>query len=232
MTISARSTRRARVRGPLLAVVVLLSLSSLLAACGTGAATEPPEPPDFSPATGAAGTPEPAVTTGDAAVRSDPEVANAAGAGAGGVTAAAWMTEELRDVRSGETFRIADLSGSLVVIEPMAVWCASCERQQREASKALEALDRPDIVYVSLGVDPTEREEDLAAYADRSGFDWRFAVASRPLARSLAETFGDQVLSPPSTPGILVTPAGEVFGPTFGIRSADELQAEMLEHLS
>ena len=70
-----------------------------------------------------------------------------------------WQTVALRDVRSGETFAVADLAGKLVVIEPMAIWCTNCARQQQEASKALAALDSDDVVYISLDVDPSERRQ-------------------------------------------------------------------------
>ena len=143
-----------------------------------------------------------------------------------------WRTAQLTDVRSGETFTIADLAGSVVVIEPMAIWCSNCAQQQKQASKALTALASEDIVYISLDVDPGERETDLAAYADEKGFDWRFVVAGRDLSRALAQAFGDQVLSPPSTPKIIVGADGQVSGPDFGIQDAAAIEAELRDQLS
>ena len=136
-----------------------------------------------------------------------------------------WRTAELVDVRSGETLTINELSGQLVIIEPMAIWCSSCRFQQNEARKALESLGREDIVFISLDVDPNESEPALARYADELGFSWQFVVATRELSRSLADTFGVQVLSPPSTPKIVVAPDGtaEV---SFGIKRADQLEGE------
>ena len=84
----------------------------------------------------------------------------------------AWRTTALVDTRSGETFTIDELNGKLVVIEPMAIWCTNCRIQQGEAAVALDRLDDPDIVYLSVDVDPNERAGDLAAYADGSGVDW------------------------------------------------------------
>ncbi len=135
----------------------------------------------------------------------------------------AWRTTALVDTRSGETFTIDELKGKLVVVEPMAIWCSNCRIQQGEAAVALDRLDDPDIVYVSVDVDPNERAGDLAAYADGAGFDWGFVVATKEVARSLAATFGDQILSPPSTPLILIGPDGEVVDQHFGIRGADDL---------
>ena len=143
-----------------------------------------------------------------------------------------WRTIAMQDVSSGETFAVADLAGKLVVLEPMAIWCGNCERQQQAASEALSAIDSDDVVYISLDVDPSEATADLAAYADKHGFDWRFVVAGREMSRALATSFGDQVLAPPSTPKILVTPGGDAVGPLFGVSDPEALERELLEHLS
>ncbi len=153
------------------------------------------------------------------------------GAPASDDRAAAWRTATLVDVRTGESFAIEDLAGNLVVIEPMAIWCTTCQIQQAEVAEALDRLDRSDIAYVSLDIDPNERAADLAEYADRSGYDWSFAVATADVARSLASTFGDQVLSPPSTPLIIVAPSGEVVDHHVGIRNAGQLVEQFGPHL-
>ncbi len=141
-----------------------------------------------------------------------------------------WRTSEMRDVRDGETLRIDGLIGRLVVIEPMAIWCANCQIQQNEARDALASFDNDDIVYISLDVDPNETESDLARYAGERGYAWYFVVASREVARSLAETFGDQVLSPPSTPKIVIDPDGQA-EVSFGIKLAAELEADFAARL-
>ncbi len=146
----------------------------------------------------------------------------ASGGGASGDTTS-WRDAQLTDVRSGDTFRIADLEGKLVVIEPMAIWCVNCQFQQSAVATALERGAQPDLVYISLDVDPNERPEDLARYADEAGFGWTFVVASREVAKSLAAEFGDQVLSPPSTPSIVLAPDGSLVEKHLGIRGADDL---------
>ncbi len=134
-----------------------------------------------------------------------------------------WRTAALVDAISGDTFTVEGLSGNVIAVEPMAAWCSNCFTQQSIAASALASLADPDIVYVSIGVDPNERDEDLAEYADRWGFDWRFARATPEFARSLADAFGDQVLSPPSTPLIVIGRDGEVVDMHFGIRNAEDL---------
>ena len=134
-----------------------------------------------------------------------------------------WRTAVLTDARSGETFSVNDLVGKVVAIEPMAMWCVNCQFQQGEVAVALDRLDDAALVYISLDVDSNEEPEALARYADERGWSWRFVVASRDVARSLAAEFGDQILSPPSTPMILIGPDGAVVEQHVGIRGSDEL---------
>ena len=153
------------------------------------------------------------------------------GASAPSAGGEAWRTASIRDVVSGEDFRIADLEGKVVAIEAMAIWCLNCRFQQLEARAALDEVDSPDVVYLSLDIDPNERAEDLAEYARREGFDWRFAMASPEVARSLAASFGDQILSPPATPLVVLGPDGQVVAQHIGIKGARSLAALFEEHL-
>jgi thiol-disulfide isomerase/thioredoxin len=154
------------------------------------------------------------------------------GPGSGAVAAdESWRTVSLQDVVTGQEFRISDLRGKVVAIEAMAIWCSTCRIQQGEAQTALEKVASPDVAYISLDVDPNERAEDLAAYAQREGFAWRFAVASPEMSRSLAATFGDQILSPPATPLIILGPDGQLVEKHIGIKGTDDLAAQFKEHL-
>ena len=142
-----------------------------------------------------------------------------------------WRTASLRDVVTNQEFRIADLEGKIVAIEAMAIWCTTCRVQQGEAQAALDQVDSPDVVYISLDVDPNERAADLAQYAQREGFSWRFVIASPEVSRSLAATFGDQILSPPATPLVILGPDGELIEQHIGIKSAGDLAAVLRENL-
>ncbi len=153
------------------------------------------------------------------------------GSGAAAPGTDAWRTATLRDVATGEDFRITDLEGKVVLIESMAVWCINCRTQQLEVRAALADVDSSGVVYLSLDVDPNERADDLAEYARREGFTWRFAVASPEVSRSLAATFGEQVLSPPATPLIVLRPDGQLIEKHFGIMRAGDLASLVKEHL-
>jgi thiol-disulfide isomerase/thioredoxin len=191
-----------------------LAIAAALAACAaapspadepmTSAAVPTPTATERSSSPSAAPTPSP---TDEAAV-ADPLLAY-----------------ELTDVRSGESFTLAELSEDKpVLLETMAIWCSNCLAQQREV---VRAHDLGDFHSVGADVDPNERAPDLAAYADREGFDWRFVIADRELVGLLTERFGFQVSNPPSTPTFIVS-NGEIRALEFGRhRSAEELIEEL-----
>ena len=136
----------------------------------------------------------------------------------------------LTDVRSGEQFTLGDLAATAgpVLFEPMAVWCSNCRAQQHEVKRA---HDIADFASVSIDVDLSETPEDLAAYADGEGFDWRFAMADASLYRMLQERFGVAATNPPSTPLIVIERDGSVRPLEFGrgTRSPEQLIAELQE---
>jgi thiol-disulfide isomerase/thioredoxin len=133
---------------------------------------------------------------------------------------------ELVDVRSGDTFTLGELAeDGPVLFETMAIWCTSCLSQQREV---VEAHSLTEFTSVGIDVDPNERAGDLADYADREGFDWRFVIADAQLVSLLTDRFGFQVTNPPSTPTFVISPDGTVRALEFNrIRSAEELVGEL-----
>lgn len=184
----------------------------------------------------------PAASRGAAApsVLSSPETSEASGAPSqepaarasaqpSTAPADALLAVRLTDVRSGAAFTLAELAAEAdapVLLEPMAVWCSNCRAQQHEVKRAHES---GDFASVSLDVDLSETPEDLAAYADREGFDWHFAMADANLYRLLQERFGTAATNPPSTPLVVIDPDGTVRALEFGqgTRSAEQLLAEI-----
>lgn len=142
--------------------------------------------------------------------------------GAGSLTQA-WATAALTDVSSGETFRIADLAGTVVILETMAIWCSNCRAQQSDVQDALARLPADRVVYVVLDVDPNEDAASLAEYRVANGFEGRYAIAGDDVARALAADFGDQFLNPPLTPMLIVGTDGTVTRTDFGHKSVVEI---------
>jgi hypothetical protein len=142
----------------------------------------------------------------------------------------AWAQTELTDSATGQPFRIADLAGKTVIVEPMAIWCVNCLAQQGDVYSALDELDPERVAYVLLDVDPNETEAALADYRTTNGFTGTYAIAGRETARALAEAFGDQVLNPPSTPMILIGTDGRVTLTEFGHKSPETILQLARDH--
>jgi len=203
-------------------------LLALLVACSGGDATAPSvsQPAPTAPRASASDEESMPVSPSGAPMQSS--AAASASASTAGRPTDALLAFELTDVRSGETFTLGDLAEASgpVLLETMAVWCSNCRAQQQEVVTAHEA---GDFASVSLDVDLSESPEDLAAYADREGFDWHFAIADPELYRALQDRFGVASTNPPSTPLIIIGADGTVTPLEFGrgTRGAEELLAEL-----
>ena len=205
-------------RHPTMIMAVILILATV-AACsaGTGGTT--------SAASTAVATPIPApVSSPTGTGRPSPESSPAV------TLDQAWATAELVDVSTGETFRIADHAGKVIVIETMAIWCSNCRVQQGDVKAALERLPADSVIYVVLDVDPNEDGASLSSYRDKNSFVGRYAIAGVKVARALAAEFGDQFLNPPSTPMAVVGTDGVVTLTEFGHKSPDEIVALAMAH--
>jgi hypothetical protein len=193
----------------------------LLAACGTPVGDSPNDEPTMRPASAPATAESP--TGGPVA-----SATAAASMPTPSTEPDPLLDRALTDVRTGETFTLAKLAAAdgPVLLEPMAIWCTNCRAQQHEVVAAHEI---GTFTSVSLDVDLSEAPADLADYAEREGFDWRFAMADADLYRLLQERFGLAATNPPSTPLIVVERDGSIRPLAFGqgTRSAEVLLAEL-----
>ena len=137
-----------------------------------------------------------------------------------------WMDIELKDVRTGESFRISDFGGRPILLESFAVWCPTCTAQQREIGKLKES-EGESIVHISLDTDPSEDEAILAAHLERNGFDWYYAVSPIELTQALIDDFGLAVVNAPGAPIVLICEGLSTRFLSRGVKSADDLLAEV-----
>lgn len=163
--------------------------------------------------------------SGDEEMESDETPEDAEAMDEGEMPAPAWYNVELMDVNTGESFRVADFEGKVVLVETLAVWCTTCLRQQKEIRALHEALgERDDLISIGLDIDPNENADILKAHSDKNGFDWRYAVVSREVAREIGQLYGDQFLNPPSAPMLIIDRQGQAHPLPFGVKSAKALQ--------
>lgn len=120
---------------------------------------------------------------------------------------ASWINTELKDVKTGETFKISDFRGKPVLLESFAVWCPVCTKQQKEIKKLHDEV-RDSIVSISLDTDPNEDESKILSHVNENGFDWYYAVSPIEMTQSLIDEFGNSIINAPSAPMILICEDG------------------------
>jgi len=142
-----------------------------------------------------------------------------------------WLGTSLTNVRTGQSFKLSDFSGKVVLVETMAVWCPSCFAQQQQIQKLHQMMGQSDhLVSVSLDIDPNETADILSKYVKGNTFDWAYAIAPAALSREIGQTYGNQFLDPPSTPVLIIDTHGVVHPLPLGIKSADDLKKAVQQY--
>jgi len=137
----------------------------------------------------------------------------------------AFFEVSLTNVNTGESFKISDFAGKVVLVENLAMWCPNCKKQQEQVKILNEVLGMDsDLISIGFDVDPNENAADLKKYTDSNGFDWVYAVPPQEVLNEISKLFGANFLNPPSTPIFIIDRKGVVHLMPFGIKSADDLQ--------
>ncbi len=132
----------------------------------------------------------------------------------------------LTNVNTGESFKIADFAGKVVLVENLAMWCSNCMKQQEQVKILHETLGMDsDLVSIGFDIDPNENAEDLKKYTDSNGFNWIYAVVPQEVSKEIGNLYGANFLNPPNTPIFIVDRKGDVHPMPFGIKSAEEIKA-------
>ncbi len=145
-----------------------------------------------------------------------------------------WFSIPFTDARTGQPLTLASYSGKTVFVEGMAAWCTNCLNQQRQDVLARQQLTTlgADVTFISLDVDPSENATQLAQYAHDKGFDWTFALASKPLLDALINQFGRTITNPTSTPIFIIAPDGNVSELLTNGHAADDLVAHIKQQIA
>lgn len=142
-------------------------------------------------------------------------------------TMALWKNIELKDVKTGEIFKISEFEGKPILLESFAVWCSVCTKQQEEISKLHEEIG-DTVISISIDTDPNEDESKILNHIDKNGFDWYYAISPAEMTKSLIDEFGNGIINAPSAPMILICEDGSYrkLGGT-GSRKVNELKEEI-----
>ena len=95
---------------------------------------------------------------------------------------------------SGETYRLADLQGSVVVVNFWASWCESCKPEAKDLEAASQHYQpRGDVIF--LGVDYVDTEPEALAYLEEfqitypNGPDLKTRISQAYRIRGVPETY-------------------------------------------
>jgi len=139
----------------------------------------------------------------------------------------AWLDFELKDVSTGESFKISDFVGKPILLESFAVWCPTCTAQQNKLKELHEEVG-DSVVSISLDTDPNEDEERIRTHIESNGFNWYYAISPIEVTQALIDEFGNSIVSAPTAPMVLICEDGsfrKLGG--FGVRSVDKLKEEI-----
>jgi len=138
-----------------------------------------------------------------------------------------WLSEDMVNVLTGETYSVSDFAGTPVLLESFAVWCPTCTAQQ-EITKEFHDLYGNQVISISLDTDPNEDQQAVINHANSNGFTWIYSVAPASVTQSLVDDFGNSIAFAPSVPMILVCEDQSNFKKLpGGLKSVDTLLNEI-----
>lgn len=107
-------------------------------------------------------------------------------------TAAAltFLPEKLleRKIRSieGDSFRLADFHGKVMVINLWASWCGPCRREIPEYETVRKEFEGRDVEFIGLTTeDPSEASENVRQFVRQTRFGFRLGWADREMTLTL-----------------------------------------------
>lgn len=116
---------------------------------------------------------------------------------------------ELETLEGGETVRLADLRGDIVVLNFFASWCLECRLEHPDLVSSSDAFGPNGVSFLQIGYQ--ERPEDSAAWLDDAGRSEHTRYLHDPGSRT-AIAYG--VFGIPET--FFIAPDGVVVGKIIG----------------
>ncbi len=133
----------------------------------------------------------------------------------------AWMNMTLTDSRTGNTFKLSDYNGKVVLLEMMDPGCPVCSVQVKELVATLEGVsDNVIVVSVDAGYKGTEAQ---VYWADKYGATWTLAQLTKEFGQSLMADFGGKIIYVGETPIIVIDPSGTAHVTDPGIKKSAAL---------
>jgi rhodanese-related sulfurtransferase/peroxiredoxin len=102
----------------------------------------------------------------------------------------------------GTTFSLSDYRGKVVVLTLILTTCHLCQEEMGELAQLRQAY--PDVVILTVSIDPLETDENLKNFKEQYNADWLFARDTS----KLASQYQGYVLATPTI--VIITPEGYI----------------------
>lgn len=102
----------------------------------------------------------------------------------------------------GTTFSLSDFRGKVVVLTLFLTTCHLCQEEMAELAYLRETY--PEVVVISVSIDPLETDENLRSFKEAYNADWLFARDTD----DLAHRYQGYVLATPTV--VVITPQGYI----------------------
>jgi thiol-disulfide isomerase/thioredoxin len=76
----------------------------------------------------------------------------------------------------GDTFKLSDFEGKVVVLDFMATWCVPCQEGMEHLKDIYQDYSESKVQIISIDIDESENDSMLQDFKDDYGDDWIFAV--------------------------------------------------------
>lgn len=113
------------------------------------------------------------------------------------------LNHELKSVEKG-SFRLADFSGKVVVVNLWATWCGPCRREIPDYEKVRKEYAGRNVEFIALTTEDPSMSDRVRRFARELNFGFRLGWADRETARTLMN--GRNVI--PQT--LVISPDGRI----------------------
>lgn len=140
-----------------------------------------------------------------------------------------WMSSELVDIESGETYRLSDFKNKNILINSFSLDCESCVDEQDYIKDLHESIGS-SVETITLDLYFDTDLDDLKEFRKLRGYHWIYSIAPESLTESLRSSFGSSILNLPSVPIILICEGGEsVMLESYGPKDSGFIKKEISE---